>query len=119
MTRFLLICLGGAFGTGARYLSQMLALRWLGTGFAYGTLFVNIAGSFLIGLVMGLGLRDTARLTLTTGIMGGFTTYSSFSWETMSFVQRGAWALAALNMGVTLVVCLVACFAGAALARAL
>jgi fluoride exporter len=120
MARFLWICLGGAVGTGARYLASTAALRWLGAGFAYGTLFVNVVGSFIIGLILAAGVRsDTVRLALTTGIMGGFTTYSTFSWETVQYIQRGAWALAALNITATLVGCLVACFLGAMLVRAL
>ncbi|HET9315661.1 MAG TPA: CrcB family protein, partial [Vicinamibacteria bacterium] len=87
MGRFLLVCLGGAVGTGARYLVSMAALRLLGAGFPYGTLTVNVLGSFLLGAIMHVGvtttlLSPTARLVLATGVMGGFTTYSSFNYET-------------------------------------
>ena len=78
--RFLLICLGGAVGTAARYGVGGLAVRWWGAEFPYGTLIVNVAGSFLIGLIQQVGLStlaisEPARLVLTIGVMGGFTTY--------------------------------------------
>ena len=113
MTRFLLVCLGGAVGTGARYLVGGHAERLLGKGFPYGTLSVNLVGSFLIVLIMHLGLTRSAispdaRVILTTGVMGGFTTYSSFNFETLQFLRDGRPALALLNVGVTLLGCLAA-----------
>lgn len=124
MSRFLWICLGGAAGTGARYLLSGWALAALGAGFPYGTLAVNVLGSFCIGLLMQVGvatpvLSPTLRLALTTGVMGGFTTYSSFNYETIRYVQDGAWRLAAANVAATLVACLIAGFAGLALGRSL
>ncbi|HTR01606.1 MAG TPA: fluoride efflux transporter CrcB [Thermoanaerobaculia bacterium] len=124
MSRFLWICAAGAVGTGARYLMSGWALAVLGAGFPYGTLAVNVLGSFAIGFVMQVGLATsllspTLRLTLTTGFLGGFTTYSSFNYETIRYLQDGAWRLAAANVAVTLVVCLVAGIAGVALARSL
>jgi CrcB protein len=92
------------------------AQRWLGAAFPYGTLTVNLAGSFLLGCLMYVGLSTSMspslRLALTTGAMGGFTTYSTFSYETLRLAQDGAWTLAALNIGVTIVACLVASFLG-------
>ena len=84
MARLLWICLGGAVGTGARYLLSGWLLRWLGPAFPYGTLAVNVLGSFLMGVLMHLALSTgsfspTLRLTLTTGVLGGFTTYSTFN----------------------------------------
>ena len=122
MSRLLLICLGGAFGTGARYLVSLFVLRSLGPGFPYGTFTVNVIGSFLLAAIMHVGLATsllspTLRLVLGTGVMGGFTTYSSFNYETMQFVQEGAWALAALNMTGTLLACLLAGGLGLACAR--
>jgi CrcB protein len=125
MARFLWICLGGAVGTGARYLLSGWVLRLAGPGFPYGTLAVNVIGSFLIGLVMQVSLSTelippTLRLTLTTGVMGGFTTYSAFNYETLQLVQEGSWPIAAANLGITVVSCLVAgvlgIFAGRVLA---
>jgi CrcB protein len=122
MTRFLWICLGGAVGTGARYLVSGWALVALGTSFPYGTLAVNVIGSFLLGFLMQIGiatplLSPTLRLTLTTGVMGGFTTYSAFNYETMRYVQDGSWQLAFANLAVTLAGCLAAGFAGLAAGR--
>lgn len=119
MPQFLLVCLGGAVGTGIRYvLAQKLPLL-LGTGFPYATLTVNVVGSFLIGVLMYLGLNTellppVARLTLTTGLLGGLTTYSTFNYETLELFRRGAWGLGALNLSLTVSVCLIAGLAGMA-----
>lgn len=122
MSRFLLVCLGGAIGTGARYLVATAAPRWWGTSFPYGTLVVNVAGSFLLGAIMHLGLTTTVipptlRLVLATGVMGGFTTYSTFNYETLQYLGQGALRLAGLNVAATLLMCLVAGAVGAAAAR--
>jgi fluoride exporter len=120
--RFLLICLGGAVGTGLRYLTSGVAARWLGADFPYGTFLVNIAGSFLIGVIQQVGttsllISDTTRLFLAVGIMGGMTTYSSFSYETVRLAQSGAWAQAWLNVLVTTAICLGLCFLGIAVGK--
>ena len=86
MNRFFWICLGGAAGTGARYLLSGWTLAAFGVAFPWGTLSVNVIGSFLLGLLMPVGvatplLSPTLRLALTTGVMGGFTTYSTFNSE--------------------------------------
>ncbi len=122
MTRVLLIGLAGALGTLARYFVGVYAGRSLGTGFPYGTLIVNVLGCFLIALVSQLALSTalvspTTRLTLTTGFMGGFTTYSSFTYETTSLLRERAWAAGALNVGVTVLGCFVAGLLGLAVAR--
>lgn len=122
MERFLLICLGGAVGTGLRYLTSGVAARWLGADFPYGTFLVNIAGSFLIGIIQEVGttsllISDTTRLFLAVGIMGGMTTYSSFSYETVRLAQSGAWAQAWLNVLVTTAICLGLCFLGIAVGK--
>ena len=124
MSRFLWICLGGAAGTGARYLLSGWALAAFGPAFPWGTLAVNVIGSFCVGLIMQVGiatslLSPTLRLALTTGVMGGSTTYSTFNYETIRYVQDGAWRLAVGNVLITLVVCLAAGFAGIALGRSL
>jgi len=95
-----------------RYLTANLAVRWLGVDFPYGTLIVNVVGSFLIGLIQQVGVTsllipETTRLFLTVGIMGGLTTYSSFSYETLRLAQIGAWGQAWINVLVTTAVCLV------------
>lgn len=122
MERFLFICLGGAIGTGLRYLTSTLAVRWLGVDFPYGTLIVNVVGSFLIGLIQQVGatsllIPETTRLFLTVGIMGGLTTYSSFSYETLRLAQIGAWGQAWINVLVTTAVCLGVCFLGIVVGR--
>src|SRR5262245_4547776 len=106
MSRLLLVCLGGAIGTGARYGIALWAPRALGTSFPYGTFIVNVVGSFLIGAVMAFGFSPTTRLFLTTGIMGGFTTYSAFNFETLELLRGGAPLVAAANLVGTVVVCL-------------
>jgi len=122
VARFLLICLGGAIGTGARYLIALGGPRLLGTSFPYATLTVNVVGSFLLGGIMHVGLTTNLmspglRLVLTTGVMGGFTTYSTFNYETMEYLREGAFGLAGLNVAATLLLCLLAGAAGLSLAR--
>jgi CrcB protein len=122
VTRFFLVCLGGAVGTGARYLIALWAPRALGTSFPYATLIVNALGSFLLGAIMHVGLNTallspTARLVLATGVMGGFTTYSTFNYETTQYLRDGAFALAAGNVAATLLSCLLAGALGVATAR--
>ena len=92
--------------------------------FPWGTLLVNLTGSFLIGLVQalavdGLGLAEDTRLFLATGILGGFTTYSAFSYETVALMHRGAWTPAWLNVVLTTSCCLLLCYAGILTGRVL
>ncbi len=124
MTRLLLICLGGAVGTGARYLLGGLVVRWVGADFPYGTLLINVLGSFLVGLVQQVGLStllipDTLRVVLAIGVMGGFTTYSSFSYETLKLVEAGSWVGAAVYVALTTALCLGCCAVGLSLGRVL
>ena len=124
MARLLWVCLGSALGGGARYVVSQAALQLLGTGFPFGTLAVNVLGSFGIGLIMHVGLETTllsptARLFLTTGVMGGFTTYSTFNYETLGLVSEGDWLRAGLNVAATFAACLVAGLLGVASGRAL
>jgi fluoride exporter len=120
--RLLIICLGGAIGTGARYLTSLWAASAFGVTFPAGTLIVNIAGSFLIGFIMQTSastelISSDVRLMLTTGLMGGFTTYSTFNYETTNYFRAGAWGLGVVNAGATFFGCLAAGLAGLALAR--
>lgn len=122
MERLLWVCLGSALGGGARYLLSGWVLRLLGTAFPYGTLAVNVLGSFLLAALMYAGVETaamspTVRLAMTTGAMGGFTTYSTFSYETMRYLQDGSFGLALVNVLVTVVGCLVACLLGWWLAK--
>ena len=117
MVRFLCICLGGAVGTGIRYLTTAWLLRVLGAGFPFGTLLVNLTGSFLLALLTVVGVESTAmsptlRLSLTTGVMGGLTTYSTFSCETLQYLQDGAWWTGLGYLLTTVLGCLAACLCG-------
>lgn len=122
VARFLLVCAGGAIGTGCRYLIALWAPAALGTSFPAGTLIVNLAGSFLMGFLMQVGsttelLSTNVRLALTTGLLGGFTTYSAFNYETTSYVRAGAWPYGALYVLATVLGCFAAGFGGLALAQ--
>ena len=124
MERLAWVCLGSALGGGARYLVSLAALNALGPTFPWGTLFVNVVGSYLIGFIMHVSLETTLispgfRLFLTTGIMGGFTTYSAFNYETLKLVSDGEWLRAGLSVGVTLAGCLAAGVLGVGSARSL
>ena len=117
MARLLWICLGSATGGGARYLLSSWLLKLLGPSFPYGTLTVNLLGSLLIGGLMYAGteaaiLSTTVRLALTTGVMGGFTTYSTFSYETLRLFQDGRWGIALSNVLIHMFGCLLACLLG-------
>jgi CrcB protein len=119
---FALVCLGGAVGTGARYLLGGLAIRWLGLEFPYGTLLVNVIGSFLIGLVQELALGvavvpENVRVVLAVGLLGGFTTYSAFAYESLRLAAAGSWGPAVLYVGLTTVLCFAACLLGIGAAR--
>ena len=120
--RFALVCLGGAAGTGARYLLGGLLIRWLGADFPYGTLLVNLIGSFLIGLVQHLALTalvvpEGLRVVLAVGVLGGFTTYSAFAYESLRLAADGAWGAAVLYVGLTTMLCFGACLLGIAAGR--
>ena len=124
MNRFFWVCMGGAAGTGARYLISGWALTAFGLTFPWGTLAVNVIGSFLIGALMHVGLTTqffspTLRIALATGVMGGFTTYSAFNYETLQFLQEGARLYALANVALMLFGCLAAGAAGLWAARLL
>ena len=89
----MLVATGGAIGAAARYLAGLWIVARLGAGFPWGTFFVNITGSFLIGLVLVLvergALPPGARLFLAVGVLGGYTTFSSFSYETLQLLAGG------------------------------
>ncbi len=122
MTNLFFIAVAGGMGTLGRYGLGGLAQRLLGIGFPYGTLLVNVLGSLLIGFIMQIGLNTdviprSMRVLLTVGFLGGFTTFSSFSWETVGYIQAGAWVLAGLNIAANLGLSLVATILGMALGR--
>src|SRR5512146_56385 len=124
MGRLLLICLGGAIGTAARYGVSLWAREAIGPGFPYGTLAVNVIGSFLLAVIMYVGtntelISPTTRLVLGTGVMGGFTTYSSFNYETIQLFQERSIRFGVINLFATVLGCFVAGWLGLALARRL
>ena len=108
MERFVWICLAGAAGTGTRYLIALWTADRFGSAFPYGTLIVNVAGCFLIALIMQAAIATswspTLRSAIVIGYIGGLTTYSSFNYESTRLLQDGA-PDAALNALVTLVGC--------------
>jgi CrcB protein len=124
MWRLFLIGLGGALGTLARYGVSIGCQQRFGAAFPYGTLTVNVVGSFFLGAIMHVGLTTdllspTMRLALGTGVMGGFTTYSTFNYETLKLFQEGAWLTGIANVLVTLLGGLTAGLLGSLAARKL
>ncbi|WP_350334679.1 fluoride efflux transporter CrcB [Coralliovum pocilloporae] len=101
MTHLLLVALGGAFGASLRYLSGVAALKLVGPGFPWGTVFVNAVGSLVMGVFIGLlalkfSDNTELRLFVATGLLGGFTTFSAFSLDAVTLWARGAMMEAAL-----------------------
>lgn len=124
MTRFLAICLGGAIGTGARYLVTVWMARWAGTDFPWAILAINVLGSFLLAVILTLTVAagtfpPTLQLALTVGVMGGFTTYSTFNYDTLRLLERGEGALALANVAATVLGCLAAGWLGWVAGRSL
>lgn len=122
MERFFWICLAGALGTGTRHLVHVWTVERFGTAFPYATLAVNVVGCFLIALVMRLALyvpsfSPELRVVLTTGFLGGLTTYSSFNYETTALYRESTRTLALVYGGTTIAACLVAGLLGLALAE--
>lgn len=115
----LLIAVGSGIGGVLRYLVSGLVARTLGEVFPLGTLTVNVLGSFVIGLFVALTGPDgrllidpRLRQAFTLGVCGGFTTFSSFSMQTLTLLQEGEWTLAVLNVAASVVLCLLAVWAG-------
>ena len=122
MKHLLLVAAGGAIGSGARHIVNTAALRWLGPGFPWGTLFVNVAGCLAMGVLVELiarkfGASQEVRLIVATGILGGFTTFSAFSLDAAVLWERGSQGLAALYVGASVAGSIAALFAGLWLAR--
>lgn len=122
MLNIALVAAGGAIGSVLRYLVGLAAARSLGPAFPFGTLTVNLVGGFLIGLVAGVfAIRAEApqelRVFLITGCLGGFTTFSAFSLDVVTLLERGDSGLAALYLLVSVGFSIAAVFAGLALMR--
>ncbi|MBY6113632.1 fluoride efflux transporter CrcB [Mameliella alba] len=122
MTPILQVALGGAIGASARYMTGIATARLLGKGFPWGTLAVNIVGSFLMGvLVVGLLHLNGNRFAplLMTGLLGGFTTFSAFSLDAVTLYERGELALAGLYVAASVLLSILALGAGLFIARSL
>ena len=119
----LYVALGGAIGAAARYLAGLWIVARLGASFPWGTFFVNVTGSFVIGIVLVLveagTLPTEARLFLTVGILGGYTTFSSFSYETLQLVNGGNVVPVLFNTLGQLLAGLLAVYLGVIFARSL
>lgn len=121
MTILLIACFG-ALGCVVRYLLSGWVYKQLGTGFPSGTFAVNIIGAFLIGLIMEFSMRSalvspSLRFGLTTGFLGGLTTFSTFSYETFRLLEEGNFLMASVNVFVSVLSCLVFTWVGIIAAR--
>ena len=119
MGHALAVFVGGGLGSVLRWLVGKWTLAWFGYGFPVGTLAVNIAGSLAIGLAIGAleGVGQPAKLFFVTGLLGGFTTFSAFSLDTLTMWQRGEVGTAALYVALSLILSLAAVWIGWALVR--
>lgn len=124
MKGIFLVALGGAIGASGRHLMGIAMLRLMGSGFPWGTLTVNVVGSFAMGAIielmaLKLQVSNEFRLFLATGILGGFTTFSAFSLEVALMIERKQMLVAGAYAGVSVVVSIMALFAGLSTIRAL
>jgi len=122
MFSLFLVMLGGAIGSGARYLTGIAMLRLLGPNFPFGTLTVNLVGGLLMGLLVGVLARlsvpgENWRLLTAVGVLGGYTTFSSFSLDVANMFQRGDLAMALGYALISVIGSVAALFAGLALMR--
>ena len=118
----LYIGLFGAFGCVARYLVSGWVYSATGSALPYGTLVVNLSGSFLLGLIMEASQHSTMfspelRIGITVGLMGGFTTFSTFSLETVRLLEEGSFGSAGANILLNVLVCILAALLGIFVAR--
>ena len=116
------VAIGGAAGAVARYWVVQLALTSWGPGFPWGVMIVNVAGSFLLGLlgvllIGKLAVGDELRLTILVGILGAFTTFSTFSLDTLYLLEQAQMIKAAANVARNMLLCLAAVWLGVVLAR--
>jgi CrcB protein len=119
MFNYFCVAIGSALGGTFRYWCAVVASAWLGDAFPWGTTFINVLGSFIIGFFATLTgpdgrwlVRPAARVFVMVGFCGGYTTFSSFSLQTVELLQRGDPARAAANVVTSLVLCLVAVWLG-------
>ena len=121
---FLIISLGAIFGANARYFISRFAAKELGAVFPYGTLFINVSGSLIVGFFMIWASERVLvdprwRLLIVVGFCGAFTTFSSYAFETMAYFEQGQWLLMCTNILTNNILCLLGALAGMALARVL
>ena len=124
MTHLFLVAAGGAIGACLRHLSGLGALRLLGASFPWGTLFVNVFGSLLMGLFIAWlakrsGSSSELRMFFATGVLGGFTTFSAFSLDVADLFERGAMSLAFMYVLASVLLSVSAVFAGLWMGRAI
>jgi len=126
MATYFWIAIGSAFGGVARFWLSGVVARLMGETFPWGTLIVNVTGSLAIGIIAALTGPDgrifmgsTTRLALMAGICGGYTTFSSFSLQTMSLFNDGEWLYGGANIAASVVLCLLAVWAGLMLGASL
>jgi fluoride exporter len=122
MLSYLWIALGGALGTTARYWLSGVVARSIGETFPWGTLVINVTGSFVIGFFGALTGPDgrvfvgsTARQFVMIGMCGGYTTFSSFSLQTLNLMNDGEWLRAGANVGLSVLLCMFAVWVGVVL----
>ena len=120
----LVISTGAIFGANARYLISRYAAKLLGPAFPYGTLFINVSGSMVVGFFMIWATERVLidprwRLLVVVGFCGAFTTFSSYAFETMAYFEQGQWHLMVANILSNNLLCLAGALAGMALARVL
>lgn len=124
MSAWVAVALGGALGSVARHLAMAAVARWLGPAFPWGTLAVNVLGSFAMGAIVGLAEAawrpsPELRAFLSVGVLGGFTTFSTFSLDAAALLERGEAGLAAAYVGASVLASVGALFAGLFMMRAL
>nr|WP_245593535.1 fluoride efflux transporter CrcB [Azospirillum halopraeferens] len=124
VSTILAVAAGGALGSVGRYLTMVTVGHWLGTGFPYGTLTVNVAGCFVMGVLAELAAlvwspSPELRALVMVGVLGGFTTFSSFALDIGVLVGRNAYLEAGMYMAASLVLTVTGFFAGLALVRSL
>jgi CrcB protein len=124
MKMVLMVALGGAIGASGRYMVGVLATRLLGINFPWGTLVVNIAGSFLMGVLVSLlalrfSVGNEVRAFLAIGVLGGFTTFSSFALDVVYLYEKKQYLASMSYMGISVVSSILALFFGLYLVRSL
>ncbi len=119
MASYVFIAIGSALGGVARYWCSVVVARMIGETFPWGTIFINILGSFVIGFFAELTGPDgrvfastNARLFVMVGLCGGYTTFSSFSLQTLNLMREGEWLAAGANIGGSVVLCMLAVWGG-------